>query len=141
MVGDSLRAMDDQHTSGGPGRRVAQARLRAGGVRLRRMQRGVVAALELPAVAALAVLAVWAWRRASIPMRLPEFDNPAIPDTTGRLSGPWAAFAVLAATVAGLFVLDGVRQVVLASRARAPGPRRAPREDEQSAGSAGAGQP
>jgi hypothetical protein len=97
---------------------------------LNRPARWLIAAAEVAAAGALAVLTVWAWRRAMIPVELPEFDNPAIPRYVSRMSGPWAAAAVGAATVAGLLVLDAVRHAVLALRAEHSGPNaEAPRDD------------
>lgn len=84
--------------------------------------RRLVAAIEALVAAGLVVLAVWAWRHATIAVRLPESDNPAIPDFTSRLSGPWVAAAFMAATVAGLLVLDALRQTLAARRARAAWP-------------------
>jgi len=78
--------------------------------------RWLLAGAEVVAGACLLVIAVWAWQRASIPVRLPDSDNPVIPDFTSRLSGPWAAAAFVAATVTGLLVLDAVRHAVLAAR-------------------------
>jgi len=88
---------------------------------LNRPVRWLVAAVEVVAAVALVALAIWAWRRASIPMRLPESDNPAIPSFTSRLSGPWVAAAVVAATVAGGLLLDALREAVLAARGRRRG--------------------
>jgi hypothetical protein len=94
--------------------------------------RWLIAVAEVAAAVALAVLAVWAWRRATIPVELPDFDNPAIPHTVSRMSGPWAGAAVAAAAVAGMLLVDAVRHAVLARRAGAPD-RTAPppREDRE----------
>ena len=83
---------------------------------LSRPMRWLVAGAEVAAAAALAVFAVWAWRRVLIPVQLPDYQNQAIPDFASRMSGPWAAAAVGAVTVAGLLALDAIRQAVLASR-------------------------
>ena len=84
---------------------------------LNRPARWLVAAVEVAAVVGLAALAGWAWHRASIPVQLPEYENPAIPRSASRMSGPWAVAAVAAATLAGVLLLDAVREVLLAARA------------------------
>lgn len=95
-----------------------------------RPARWLVAAAEVAAAAGLAVVAVWAWHRASITVVLPEYENPAVPRTVSRMSGPWVAAAFAAATVAGMLVLDAVRRMVLAAPAERRTP--APHEDVES---------
>lgn len=89
---------------------------------LHRPVRWLVAAVELALAIGFVLLAAWAWRRSSIPVELPEFDNEAIPEFTSRQSGPWVAAAVGAALAAGMLVLDALRQVALAVRARTTRP-------------------
>lgn len=78
--------------------------------------RGLVALAEIALAVALCFAAAWAWRRASIPYELPTSQNPAVPHTVDRWSGPWVAAAFGLATLAGALVLDAARQLVLAIR-------------------------
>ena len=82
--------------------------------RLNEPVRALVATGELVLAVALGFAVVWAWRRGSIPYELPVSDNPAVPDTVQRWSGPWIGAAFALAAVAGLLVLDAVRQLMLA---------------------------
>jgi hypothetical protein len=75
-----------------------------------------VALAEVALAVALCFAAAWAWRRASIPYELPISQNPAVPRTVDRWSGPWVAAAFGLATLAGVLVLDAARQLVLAIR-------------------------
>jgi len=84
---------------------------------LNRPARWAFAAVEVAVVVGLVAVAVWAWGKTSVPYRLPDYENPAIPDVVSRQSGPWTAAAVGAALLAGLFLLDALRQMVLAARA------------------------
>ena len=113
---DSAEAGAVQGTA--EGRRPARPR------ELNRPVRWLVAAVELVVTVGLVLLAAWAWQRSSVPVELPEYENPAIPDHTSRQSGPWVALAVGAAMAAGLLVLDALRVALLAARGR----RRAPEE-------------
>jgi hypothetical protein len=85
--------------------------------------RGLVALAEVVLAVALCFAAAWAWRRASIPYELPTSQNPAVPRTVDRWSGPWIAAAFGLATLAGGLVLDAARQLVLSIRVaeRRPG--------------------
>jgi hypothetical protein len=78
--------------------------------------RGLVALAEIVVAVALCFAAAWAWRHASIPYELPASQNPAVPRTVDRWSGPWVAVAFGLATLAGGLVLDAARQLMLASR-------------------------
>jgi len=82
--------------------------------RLNEPMRALVAAGEFVLAVALGFAVVWAWRRGSVPYELPASDNPAVPDTVQRWSGPWIGAAFALAAVAGLLVLDAVRQLMLA---------------------------
>lgn len=81
--------------------------------------RAVIAAVEVVVAVLLVVAAVWSWNHALIAIEVPELPPSAPP--VSRMMGDWIALAVLAVTVAGLLVLDAVRQSVLAWRVR---PRR-----------------
>jgi hypothetical protein len=93
---------------------------------LHRPLRALIAAAELAAVVALGFAVVWAWRRATIPYELPVDDNPAVPRTVDRWSGPWVGAAFGLAALAGVLALDALRQLVLAVRTRTSRPRPAP---------------
>ena len=83
---------------------------------LNRPARWAFAAVEVAVAIGLVAVAVWAWGKASVPYRLPDYENPAIPDVVIRQSGPWTAAAVGAVLLAGVFLLDALRQMVLAAR-------------------------
>jgi hypothetical protein len=78
--------------------------------------RAAVAGIELVIAVALLVAAWWAWGRGTVTIYLPGPQGAV--DVVTRSIGSWLAAAVGAVTLAGLLVLDGIRQVVLASRAR-----------------------
>lgn len=82
--------------------------------RLHQPWRVVVAALELVAAVLLTLGACWAWRQAIVPIELPQLGGR----TVTRMLGHWIVSSFVLATVAGLLVLDAVRQLVLASRTR-----------------------
>lgn len=74
--------------------------------------RAALAVAELLVAVLLAVGTRWAWGHVTVPIRLP--DSYGISDTVTRLMGSWVVVAVALATVAGLLVVDAVRQTVLA---------------------------
>jgi hypothetical protein len=93
---------------------------------LNRPVRWFIAAVEVAFVVGLAFLAAWAWSRATVPVRLPDYENPAIPDVVERQSGPWTAAAVGLGLLAALLLMDAARQAVLAARLRdRPAPAKA----------------
>lgn len=97
---------------------------------LHRPLRAVIAAAELVLAVALAFAVVWAWRRAAVPYELSPSDNPAVPRTVTRWSGPWIGTAFGLAALAGVLVLDAPRQLVLAVRIRPTRPAPDPDLDE-----------
>lgn len=80
--------------------------------RMNQPWRAWVAAAEVLLAALLIVAALWAWGRGSVPMELPASDGTV--DVLTRVVGSWLTLAVLFGTVAGLFVVDAFRQLVLA---------------------------
>lgn len=118
---DSLPAMDAKPSvsagSAEPEPALADLRPQRPAARLHRPIRAVVALVELAAVVALGVAAVWAWQRVTVPYELPPSDNPAVPRTVDRWSGPWVGATFGLVALAGVLVLDAVRQLVLAVRA------------------------
>lgn len=87
--------------------------------RLNKPWRGVVALVEV----LVAGLAVWfafdVWPRGVAPI-VERYPNGVVLESS-RWIGSWMAFAILLGTVAALLVVDAVRQLLLAARAR---PRR-----------------
>lgn len=73
--------------------------------------RALVGFLEIVAAVLLGVAAVWAWRRGSVPYELPPSDNPAVPGSVDRWSGPWIGAAFGLVLLAGLAVLDAGRRL------------------------------
>lgn len=74
----------------------------------------LVALAEVVLAMVLVVATVWAWRRGSVPYDLPATDNPAVPESVDRWSGPWIGAAFGLAALAGVLLLDAARQLVLA---------------------------
>jgi hypothetical protein len=89
---------------------------------LHRPVRALVALAELIGAGALVWAAFALWDRGVDPVVLVLDDGTRLEAV--RYQGGWLALAVVLGTVAALLVLDAVRQVVLALRAR---PRRARR--------------
>ncbi len=88
--------------------------VRSGG-RLNQPWRAAVAGLELVAAVALVLLAWWAWHRGVVTTYLPG-QRGAV-DVVTRSIGSWLSGAVIAATFAGLLLIDAPRQIGLAIRA------------------------
>ncbi|MEB3370316.1 hypothetical protein [Saccharopolyspora mangrovi] len=87
---------------------------RAGG-RLNQPWRAAVAGIELGASVALVLLAWWAWSRGMVTIYLPG-PRGAV-DVVTRSIGSWLTGSVIEATLAGLLLIDALRQVVLSIRA------------------------
>lgn len=87
---------------------------RSGG-RLNQPWRAAVAGLELVAAVALALLAWWAWDQGTVTIYLPGPGGAV--DVVTRTLGNWLSGAVVAATFAGLLLIDALRQAALAIRA------------------------
>ncbi|MGW1677183.1 hypothetical protein [Saccharopolyspora sp. NPDC002376] len=79
--------------------------------------RAAVAGIELAVAVALVVAGWWAWQHGTVTIYLPGPEGAT--DVVTRSLGSWLASAVAAATFAGLLLLDAIRQVALAVRARA----------------------
>ncbi|OLR91164.1 hypothetical protein [Actinokineospora bangkokensis] len=77
--------------------------------------RGVVAGVEALVVVGLGVVAWWLWDRGT-PLSSPVEGRPDL--LFHGFDGPWVAGAVGAAALAGLVLVDAVRQAVLAVRTR-----------------------
>lgn len=81
--------------------------------------RALIAVIEVLVAAGAVWAAYWAWPRGIATITLELSDGSRLEST--RYFGNWMGAAILLGTVAALLVLDAVRQVVLAVRAR---PRR-----------------
>ena len=85
------------------------------GPRLNQPWRAVVAGLEVVVAAVLVIVAVWCWRSGSTNVVIPKTgDHPDLVSTL--YFGNWLAAAIGLATLAGLLVLNALRQLVLAIR-------------------------
>lgn len=112
-----------------PNQRPAPAHaIRPGG--LNRPFRGLIAVVELLLAAAAVWAAVWAWRNGMV-TTVQQGTNPdgsTVPLEYTRYYGNWIAGAIGFGTLAGVLLLDALRQVALAARARSKRPRN--RRDE-----------
>ncbi|MFC7341598.1 hypothetical protein [Saccharopolyspora griseoalba] len=86
------------------------------GARLNQPWRAALAGLELIAAIALVLFALWAWQRGVVTIHLPGPDGSR--EVVTRSVGSWLTGAVGAVTLGGLLVIDAIRQLVLAFRAR-----------------------
>ncbi|ANZ42809.1 hypothetical protein BBK82_16895 [Lentzea guizhouensis] len=83
---------------------------------LNQPRRALIAAGEVVAVVALALVAVWAWNRGITKLAYPlEGREPLI---STQYHGNWLGTAVGCVTIAAILLLDAVRQGVLAVRTR-----------------------
>lgn len=90
--------------------------------RLHRPFRAVVAVAEVLVAAALVVAAFWAWPRGFATIVTVTGDGVEL--TSERIRGNWLSAAIGFGTLAALLLVDAVRQVVLAVRARPKRSRR-----------------
>ncbi|GAA2329662.1 hypothetical protein GCM10009854_00570 [Saccharopolyspora halophila] len=75
-----------------------------------------MAGLELVVAIALTLFAFWAWQRGVITVHLPGPDGAR--EVVTRSLGSWLTGAVGAVTLAGLLLIDAIRQLVLAVKTR-----------------------
>lgn len=80
--------------------------------RMNQPWRALVAVAEVLLAALLVVTALWSWRRGIVSIPLPR--SYGVTDVVTRLVGSWLALSVALTTVAGLLVVNAVRQAVLA---------------------------
>ncbi|MFJ6670926.1 hypothetical protein ACIQMJ_07435 [Actinosynnema sp. NPDC091369] len=83
---------------------------------LHQPRRALVAIGEVVLVALLVPLAVWCWNRGVVHYSYPVPDHPPLEST--RFKGNWIGASVAVVTVAGVLLLDALRQTVLAVRTR-----------------------
>jgi hypothetical protein len=76
----------------------------------------LVAVLELLVAGGAVWAAFWAWPRGVATITLALDDGTTLVST--RYFGNWMGLSILLGTIAGLLVLDAVRQAVLAIRVR-----------------------
>ncbi|MBW4715855.1 hypothetical protein [Saccharothrix obliqua] len=84
--------------------------------KLHQPKRAIAAAGEVVAAVALVLLAAWCWQRGIVRYSYPLDDHPPLEST--RYLGNWIGGAIGLGTVAGVLLLDAVRQAVLAIRTR-----------------------
>jgi hypothetical protein len=82
--------------------------------RLHQPRRALIAAGEVVAAVLVVLLAAWCWNRGVLRYEFPAPDRAPLEST--RFLGNWIGAAAGLATVAGVLVLDAVRQLVLAVR-------------------------
>ncbi|CCH35291.1 hypothetical protein ABZ816_11855 [Actinosynnema sp. NPDC047251] len=78
--------------------------------------RAAVAAGEVVLAVALVALAVWCWNRGVLRYSYPVENHAPLEST--RYLGNWVGGALGLGTVAGVLLLDAVRQLLLAVRTR-----------------------
>ncbi|MCE6995876.1 hypothetical protein LZG04_13850 [Saccharothrix sp. S26] len=83
---------------------------------LHQPKRALIAIGEVVLVALLVALAVWCWDRGVVHHSYPVPDHPPLEST--RFKGNWIGGSVALVTLAGVLLLDAVRQTVLAVRTR-----------------------
>ncbi|MDQ2582686.1 hypothetical protein [Saccharothrix yanglingensis] len=88
------------------------------GPRLNQPRRAFAAVGEVVLAVLLVALAVWCWQRGILRYGYPVPDGPPLEST--RMKGNWVGAAAGLVLVAGVLLLDAVRQTVLAVRTRAP---------------------
>ncbi|MEU3648228.1 hypothetical protein AB0E59_32950 [Lentzea sp. NPDC034063] len=86
------------------------------GPSLHQPKRWLIAAGEVVAIVVLVIVAVWAWNRGVVRLEYPIDGREPLIST--RYHGNWLGTAAGALTLAVVFLLDAVRQVLLAVRTR-----------------------
>lgn len=95
---------------------TVESRTEPGVPALHRPRRALVAVGEVVLAALLVAAAAWCWERGVLRYTYPLPDHPPLEST--RFKGNWIGAAAGLATIAGVLVLDAVRQAVLALRTR-----------------------
>lgn len=91
--------------------------------RLNQPKRGLIAAGEVVLVVVLAFVVPWCWNKGIARLEYPMDGREPLVAT--RYYGNWIGGAVALATLAGVLLLDSVRQTLLAVRTRGRKPPRA----------------
>ncbi|CAM3638495.1 hypothetical protein KIPE111705_18240 [Kibdelosporangium persicum] len=85
--------------------------------KLNQPKRALVAAAEVLVAAGLIWLAFWLWPKA-ITTITTTFDDGRPALVSHRYYGSWMSLAILSGTVAGVLLVDAIRQLMLAARSR-----------------------
>ncbi|MFD0199328.1 MULTISPECIES: hypothetical protein [Saccharothrix] len=83
---------------------------------LHQPKRALIAIGEVVLIALLVPAAVWCWNRGVLHYSYPVPDHPPLEST--RFKGNWIGASVALVTIAGVLLLDALRQTVLAVRTR-----------------------
>jgi len=83
---------------------------------LHQPKRAFIAAAELVAIVLLGFAAHWCWQHGIQRFSYPLDGRPPLVST--RYHGNWTAAAITLATIAGVLLLDAIRQSLLALRTR-----------------------
>ncbi|MBB4962777.1 hypothetical protein [Saccharothrix violaceirubra] len=83
---------------------------------LHQPKRTLIAGAEVIVVVLLGFAVVWCWQRGVRHLSFPVADHAPLEST--RYLGNWIGAAIALSTVAGVLVLDAVRQTVLGVRTR-----------------------
>ncbi|HEX6346434.1 hypothetical protein [Umezawaea sp.] len=83
---------------------------------LHQPKRALIAVVEVVLVVLLAFAAHWCWQRGIQRFSYPVEGRPPLVST--RYHGNWIGGSIALATVAGILVLDAIRQTLLAVRTR-----------------------
>ncbi|MEU4444325.1 hypothetical protein AB0K14_18720 [Actinosynnema sp. NPDC050801] len=83
---------------------------------LHQPKRAFIAVGEVVLIALLVAAAVWCWNRGVVHYSYPVPDRPPLEST--RFKGNWIGASVGLVTIAGVLLLDAVRQTLLAVRTR-----------------------
>lgn len=86
-----------------------------GSARLHQPWRAALAGAELVGAAALVACAFLAWGESVVRIELPQRQGVG---SVSRIHGNWVALAVASATLAGVLLVNAVKQVVLSRRGR-----------------------
>ncbi|MEV4317732.1 hypothetical protein [Actinocrispum sp. NPDC049592] len=87
---------------------------------LNQPRRAIAGAAEIVVTGALVWLAFWLWSKSGVTVTQ-SFDDGRPPYVSHRLYGHWMALSILSATVAGILLVDAIRQFILAVQARPGG--------------------
>jgi hypothetical protein len=83
---------------------------------LHQPKRALIAVAEVVVVLLLVPAAIWCWNRGVLHFSYPVPDHPPLEST--RFKGNWIGASVGLVTIAGILLLDAVRQTLLAVRTR-----------------------
>ncbi|WP_367134610.1 hypothetical protein [Saccharothrix sp. HUAS TT1] len=83
---------------------------------LHQPKRALIAIGEVVLIALLVPAAVWCWNRGVLHYSYPVPDRPPLEST--RFKGNWIGASVGLVTIAGVLLLDALRQTLLAVRTR-----------------------